>query len=155
MALLRNVYLHDMGQGIFKGVGECKFNFTMLNSHIARTGGQTGPAHGIYLSNVIQASNPTPVNFTAKRTVFEEEYYGHLVKSHASSNIFDCNVFLKDYSEVYAGAKQFESEGAGFVGATGSLSGDSSFSVRGGCRAVGEVGFGQGRSDDCREAVWA
>jgi hypothetical protein len=115
VTLLRNVYLHDMGQGIFKGVGECSWNFMMLNSHIARTGGTTGPAHGIYISNVVQAGNPTPVNFTAKRSVFEENYYGHLVKSHATSNIFDCDVFIKDYSEGHDGAKEIETEQGGYV----------------------------------------
>jgi hypothetical protein len=115
VTLFRNVYLHDMGQGIFKGVGECAWNFTMLNSHIARTGGTTGPAHGIYISNVVEAGNPTPVNFTAKRDVFEENYYGHLVKSHATSNIFDCDVFIKDYSEGYGGAKAIETEQGGYL----------------------------------------
>ena len=115
VTLFRNVYLHDTGQGIFKNVGQCSWSFTMLNSHIARTGGVTGPAHGIYLSNQVLPNNPAPGNFTAKHSVFEQTYYGHLAKSHATSNIFDCDVFIKDYSEGYGGAKAIETEQGGYV----------------------------------------
>jgi hypothetical protein len=38
-----------------------------------------------------------------------------LAKSHATSNFFDCDVFIKDYSEGYGGAKAIETKPGGYV----------------------------------------
>jgi len=121
-ALFRNIYLHDTGQGIFKNTAQCPVNATMLNSRIARTGGAGGPSHGIYISNVMQTGNPTPVNFTIKRSVFEENFYGHLVKTHATTSTYDCDVFIKDWSEGYGGTASMQfSQNGGVATVTNSL----------------------------------
>jgi hypothetical protein len=115
--LFRNLYLHDGGNGML-GNGECKYEVTFQNSHVARFGGPIGPAHDVYFNDFAPKGSPFPAviydgHLVINNSVFELAEIGHTVKSHANRLDINCSQLTNGTSEDYSGSQTIDMDGGG------------------------------------------